>query len=100
MIRKYFIRSVDESVVLALKFHPRRKEATIGGRGFMLVDARYIAKNYFNVEVSKRKEIWTQKNKARVIFTMDEKKFDECLNGLQEVGYTIQPVKSHGRLMR
>jgi len=99
MIQKYLIMKGMEFCI-AMKWHPQKKELTVGGHGSMREDMVYIVKSCFGMADEKFEEKWTQRNKVRFVFNCLEEDLNTAITYMDGLGYTIRPVREHGRLMR
>jgi len=96
-MREKYLVVVGEQVA-CVRFDLRKGETVVGGNARFRETYERIITGFFSDHVPRIR--FVQVNKVRYTFTLTKKRFDAGMNSLREQGFTVERVRSHGRLMR
>ncbi len=101
MLKKFLLSLPGGNGTLAVKYSGKNNDVVIGGNGRLLEDMYYILVEGFVIDRRKAREVWTQRNKARLLFKMNQTLFDARIDIMsKDKGWTFDVVKNFGRIMR
>lgn len=96
-MREKYLVVVGEQVA-CVRYDLRNGETVVGGNARFRETFERIIVGFFLDHVPRIK--FVQVNKVRYTFMLTKKKFDAGMNSMREQGFTVERVRSHGRMMR
>jgi hypothetical protein len=96
-MREKYLVCISE-VVACVRYDLRNGETIVGGNARFRETYERIIVGYFADRVPRIR--FVQKNKVRYTFTLNKSRFDAGIKSMREQNFTVERVRSHGRMMR
>ena len=96
-MREKYLVVIGEQVA-CVRYDLCNGETVIGGNARFRETYERIVVGFFLDRVPRMRFI--QANKVRYTFTQNKARFDAGMKSMREQGFTVERVKSHGRMMR